>query len=96
MFLESVPLIFSFAWLTAFLSGLFLLAAREVAPFQGAAKLGARMIGSLSGVAALFLVPSMLEGPALFLVFLLMALIFVAAVGWRPVRVITRAGNAVE
>jgi hypothetical protein len=38
MFLESVPLIFSFAWLTVFVSGLFLLAARAGAPVSGSSE----------------------------------------------------------
>jgi hypothetical protein len=85
MFLESVPLIFSFAWLTVFVSGLFLLAARAGAPVQGAAKIGTRLIGSLAALAALAYLPSFIKGAPLFFIFLLIALAFVAAIGWWPV-----------
>jgi hypothetical protein len=88
IFFESIPLIFSFAWLTVFVSGLFLLAARESAQVHGAAKLGMRLMGSLGGLAALMYMPSLLGGPPLFLVFLVIALAFVAVVGWWPVRMV--------
>ncbi len=86
IFLESVPLIFSFAWLTVFVSGLFLLAARAGAPVQGGAKTGSRLIGSLGALAGLAYLPSLLKGAPLFLIFLVIALAFVAVIGWWPVR----------
>ncbi len=86
MFLESVPLIFSFAWLTVFVSGMLLLAARATAPLHGAAKFGARLLGSLAALAAVVYVPGLLYGAPLFLIFLLIALAFVAATGWWPIR----------
>ena len=86
IFFESIPLIFSFAWLTVFASGVFLLAARSSAPIQGAAKVGTRLIGSLGGLAAVRCLPAMLVGTQLFLIFLLIASAFVAVVGWWPLR----------
>ena len=86
MFLESVPLIFSFAWLTVFVSGMLLLAARAIAPLHGAAKFGARLLGSLAALAAVVYVPGLLYGAPMFLVFLLLALAFVATIGWWPIR----------
>ena len=91
IFLESIPLIFSFAWLTALVSGLFLLAARASAPLQGPARIGTRMIGSLGVLAALWCLPSLLRGMPLFLLFLFIALACVAVAGWWPVR--TAAGE---
>jgi hypothetical protein len=84
MFLEGVPLIFSFAWLAVLVSGLFLLAARDIAPIGGAALVGARVIGSLAILWALACVPSLLRGGPLFLIFLVVALAGVAVVGWWP------------
>jgi hypothetical protein len=84
MFLEGVPLIFSFAWLAVLVSGLFLLAARDTAPIRGASLVGARVIGSLAALWAAACVPSMLRGPPLFLVFLVVALCGVVAVSWWP------------
>jgi hypothetical protein len=84
MFLEAVPLIFSFAWLAALCSGLFLLAARDTAPIRGASLVGARVIGSLAGLWALAGVPSLIRAQPLFLVFLEAALWGVAVVGWWP------------
>ena len=84
MFFESIPLISSFAWLTVLVSGLLLLAARERAALQGSARIGTRLIGSLGGFAALMYLPLLLAGPPLFLVFLVIALTFVAIVGWWP------------
>jgi hypothetical protein len=86
IFLESIPLIFSFAFLTVFVSGLFLLAARSIAPVQGAAKAGTRLMGSLGAVAVLVCLPALFKGPPAFFVFLLIALVFVAIVGWWPAR----------
>jgi hypothetical protein len=88
IFFEAIPLIWSFAWLTVFVSGLFLLAARKSAPVHGAAKMGTRVIGSVGGLAALVYMRSLLEGPPLFFVFLVIALVFVAVVGWWPVRMV--------
>ncbi len=84
MFLEAVPLIFSFAWLAALVSGLFLLAARDTAPIRGASLVGARVIGSLAGLWALAAVPSLLRAQPLFIVFLEVALCGVAVIGWWP------------
>jgi hypothetical protein len=86
IFLEAIPLIFSFAWLAVIASGLFLLAARATAPLQGAAKIGMRLIGSLGGLGVLRCVPVLFMGTPLFLLFLLIALAFVAVAGWWPVR----------
>jgi hypothetical protein len=87
VFFEAIPLMWSFAWLTVFVSGLFLLAARKSAPVQGAAKMGTRLIGSVGGLAALVYMRSLLEAP-LFFVFLVIALVFVAVVGWWPVQMV--------
>jgi hypothetical protein len=84
MFLEGVPLIFSFAWLAVLVSGLFLLAARDTAPIQGPVLVGARVLGSLAGLWALACLPSMMRGPPLFLIFLVVALCGVVAVSWWP------------
>jgi hypothetical protein len=86
IFFESIPLIFSFAWLTVLVRGLFLLAARESASVQGTARIGTQLIGSLGGFAALMYMPRLFEGPPLFLVFLVIALTFVAIVAWWPAR----------
>src|SRR5215470_3796258 len=45
IFVEAIPLIWNFGWLTVFVSGSFLLAARRSAPVHGAAKVGMRLIG---------------------------------------------------
>jgi hypothetical protein len=85
IFLEAVPLIFSFAWLAVLVSGLFLLAARDTAPLHGSALVGARVLGSVAALWALACVPSMLSNnPPLFLVFLVVALCGVVAVSWWP------------
>jgi hypothetical protein len=84
IFLEAVPLIFSFAWLAVLVSGLFLLAARDTAPIRGASLVGARVVGSLAGLWALAGVPSLLRAQPLFIVFLEVALCGVAVVGWWP------------
>lgn len=84
MFLESIPLVFSFAWLTVLASGLFLVAARESAPLQRAARIGARLIGSLGALAVLVILPSLLKGTPLFLLLLLIALAFAAVAAWWP------------
>jgi hypothetical protein len=84
MFLEGVPLIFSFAWLAVLVSGLFLLAARDTAPLHGASLVWARVVGSVAALWALACVPSLLAGPPLFLVFLVVALCGVVAVAWWP------------
>jgi hypothetical protein len=84
MFLEAVPLIFSFAWLAALVSGLFVLAARDTAPIRGASLVGARVIGSLAGLWALAGVTSLLRAQPLFIVFLEAALCGVAVIGWWP------------
>ena len=96
IFLESIPLIFSFAWLTVFVSGLFLLAARTGAPVQGAAKVGTRLIGSLGALAVLVYLPSLLKGGPLFLLFLLIALAFVEIIGWWPVRALGTGSQVSE
>jgi len=88
IFFESVPLIFSFAWLTVFVSGLFLVAMRVGTPVHGAAKLGTRLIGSLGALALLTYLRAVFRGTPLFLVLLLIALAFVAIVGWWPLRTI--------
>ena len=84
IFLEGVPLIFSFAWLAVLVSGLFLLAARDIAPIRGASLVGARVIGSLAVLWALAGVPSLIRAQPLFWVFLEVALCGVALVGWWP------------
>ena len=84
VFLEGVPLIFSFAWLAVLVSGLFLLAARDTAPIRGASLAGARVIGSVAGLWALAGVPSLLMAQPLFGVFLEVALCGVVAIGWWP------------
>jgi hypothetical protein len=84
IFLEGVPLIFSFAWLAVLVSGLFLLAARDIAPIRGASLVGARVIGSVAGLWALAGVPSLIRAQPLFWVFLEVALCGVAVVGWWP------------
>ena len=84
MFLEAVPLIFSFAFLAVLVSGLFLLAARDTAPIRAASLVGARVIGSLAALWALAGVPSLLGAQPLFIVFLEVALCGVAVVGWWP------------
>lgn len=89
IFLESIPLIFSFAWLTVFVSGLFLLAARENALVHRGARVGMRLIGSLAALAALLCLPA-LSTAALFLLFLLSALAFTAVVALWPVRAAAR------
>ncbi len=83
IFLESIPLIFSFAFLTVFASGIFLLAARQMVSFGRVSRTGARVIGALALAALPLYLPSIFSG-ALFLVFLVAALAFVAAVGWWP------------
>ena len=83
MLLESVPLMFSFGWLAAFVSGLFLAAARDSGPVERTAELGMRVIGSLGGIGALLFLPTIVSR-ALFLVFSCIALAFVAVVGWWP------------
>jgi hypothetical protein len=88
IFFEAIPLIWSFAWLMVFVSGLFLLAARMSAPVQGAAKLGIRLIGSIAGLAGLVYMRSLVSGPPLFFVFLVIALVFVALAAWWPVRMV--------
>lgn len=85
MFLESVPLILSFAWLTVLVSGLLLLTVRASAHAQGAVMMGIRLIGSIAALAALVYLPGLFYGAPLFLVFLLIALVFVAAIGWWPI-----------
>lgn len=84
MFLEGVPLIFSFAWLAILVSGLFLLAARDTAPIHGAPLVWMRVIGSVAALWAMACVPSLLAGPPLFLVFLVVALSGVVAIAWWP------------
>src|ERR1039457_3802493 len=84
IFLEGVPLIFSFAWLAVLVSGLFLLAARDTAPIRGAALVGARVLGSVAGLWALACVTSLLRFQGLFGVFLVVALCGVVAVSWWP------------
>jgi len=83
IFLESIPLIFSFAFLTVFASGILLLAARRMVSFGTASRIGARVIGAPALAALPLYLPSILSG-ALFLVLLVAALAFVAAVGWWP------------
>jgi hypothetical protein len=85
--LESIPLIFSFAFMTVFVSGLFLLAARAGAPVEGAAKAGTRVIGSVGAVAAAAYLPALFKGAPLFFIFLVIALAFVAIAGWWPARI---------
>jgi hypothetical protein len=84
IFLEGVPLIFSFAWLAVLVSGLFLLAARDTAPIRGPALVGARVIGSVAALWAMAGVPSLLMAQPLFGVFLEVALCGVVAIGWWP------------
>jgi hypothetical protein len=84
VFLEGVPLIFSFAWLAVLVSGLFLLAARDTAPIRGASLAGARVLGSVAGLWALADVPSLLRSQPLFWVFLEVALCGVVVIGWWP------------
>jgi hypothetical protein len=84
IFLEGVPLIFSFAWVAVLVSGLFLLAARDTAPIRGAALVGARVLGSVAGLWALACVTSLLRFQGLFGVFLVVALCGVVAVSWWP------------
>jgi hypothetical protein len=86
MFLESAPLIFSFAFLTVFVSGLFLVAARQITELAGTAQIGARLIGSLAALWALSCAVALARETALFLIFLLIGLIFVALAGWLPPR----------
>ena len=83
MLLESIPLMFSFGWMAALVSGLFLVAARDSGPVERAAELGMRVIGSLGGIGALLFLPTIVSR-ALFLIFSCIALAFVAVAGWWP------------
>jgi hypothetical protein len=91
---EAIPLIFSFAWVAVLESGFFLLVARACAPVRGTAKLGIRLIGSVAGLAGLVYMRSLLWGPPRAFVFLVIGLIFVAVVGWWPVRVLRNQAQA--
>jgi hypothetical protein len=93
LFLEAVPLIFSFAWLMVLASGLFLLVARLIAPLRRITYFGQRVIGSVAGIALLVYLSTMLVHKTialpLFFLFLLIALAFVTVVAWWPVRNVT-------
>jgi hypothetical protein len=84
IFLEGAAPIFNFAWLAVMVSGLFLLAARDVAPIRGATLVGARVLGSVAGLWALACVPRLFRDHPLVLVFLVVALSGLVAVGWWP------------
>ncbi len=45
-------------------------------------------MGALGGLAAVRCLPPLLVGTPLFLIFLLIALAFVAVVGWWPIRTV--------
>ena len=81
--LESIPLVFSFGWLTVFASGLLLVASRDSASISPTATLARRAIGSLSGVAVLPFLPGLLSLAPVSFVWVA-ALLFVVAVGWWP------------
>ena len=83
MLLESVPMMFSFGWVAALGSGLFLVAARDSGPIVRTAELGMRVIGSLGGIGALLFLPAIVSR-ALFLVLSCIVLAFVAVAGWWP------------
>jgi hypothetical protein len=50
--------------------------------------MGMRLIGSIAGLAGLVYMRSLLDGPPLFFVFLVIALVFVAVVGWWPIQIV--------
>lgn len=84
--LESVPLIFSFAPVSVFACGGFLLAARYTTVLRGPAKALAQITGSLAAVAAFFCLRSVLflGGAPPLLLALICLLILVAVIGWWP------------
>jgi len=88
VFLESVPLMFSFGPLAVLTSGAFLLLARNVGPLRGAARVTARVLGVVSaimGLNALRLVAPMVNEPGWIMLLLQTAfLFFVAGAAWWP------------
>ena len=86
LLLESAPLIFSFAWLTVAAGALFLWAAREIGPVLGTSRIGMRLIGTVAAAGSLATLPGLLRAHPLFQVFLLFALLSLAAAGLWPVR----------
>ena len=91
MFLEAIPLMFSFAALPVFASGSLLLSARATSPLRRAPKIAARVLGVIAGVAGLNGIAAALRywataaESAPLLVWLLPACcFFVTAVAWWP------------
>jgi hypothetical protein len=88
VFLESVPLIFSFGPLAVLTSGAFLLLARNAGPLRGAARIVARVLGAVSaimGLNALRLVAAMVNEPGWIMLLLQMTfLFFVSGAAWWP------------
>jgi hypothetical protein len=90
MFLEAIPLMFSFAALPVFASGSFLLSARATSPLRGAPRIAARVMGVIAGVAGLNGIVGALRywataaefAPLLWL--LPVCCFFVTAVAWWP------------
>ena len=88
VFLEAVPLMFSFAPLAVLTSGVFLLLARNAGPLSGAARIVARVLGVVSaimGLNVLRLAAPMVNQPGWIMLLLQMAfLFFVAGAAWWP------------
>ena len=88
VFLESIPLMFSFGPLAVLTSGAFLLLARNVGPLRGAVRITARVLGVVSaimGLNALRLVAPMVNEPGWIMLLLQTAfLFFVAGAAWWP------------
>jgi hypothetical protein len=91
MFLEAIPLMFSFAALPVLASGSFLLSARATSPFRGTPKIAARVLGVIAGLAGLSGIVGALRywataaEPAPLLLWLLsVCCFFVTAVAWWP------------
>ena len=88
VFVEAVPLMFSFAPLAVLTSGVFLLLARNAGPSSGAARIVARILGVVSaimGLNVLRLAAPMVNQPGWIMLLLQMAfLFFVAGAAWWP------------
>ena len=88
VFVEAVPLLFSFAPLAVLTSGVFLLLARSAGPSSGAARIAARVLGVVSaimGLNALRVAAPMVNEPGWIVLLLQMAfLFFVAGAAWWP------------
>jgi len=91
MFLEAIPLMFSFAALPVFASGSFLLGARATGPLSRAPKIAARVLGVIAGIASLYGIVAALryrataaEAAPLLLWLLPACSFFVTAAAWWP------------